>query len=81
MYFFSRAWFKIWLTSRLAAECLQNMCQAVLGDRLLEVIEKPFLNSVGQQVLVLKAFVGTSRKGQQKFASQTLRAICSSIRC
>ena len=70
MYFFLRAWFKIWLTSRLAAECLQNMRQAVLGDRLLEVIEKPFLN---QQVLVLKAFVGISQKGQQQFASQTLR--------
>ena len=79
--FFLRAWFKIWLTSRMAAEYLQNMRQAVLGDRLLEVIEKPFLNSVGQQVLALKAFVGISQKGQQQFASQTLRAICSGIRC
>ena len=54
---------------------------SVLGDRLLEVIEKPFLNSAGQQVLALKAFVGISQKGQQQFASQTLRAICSGIRC
>ena len=79
--FVFRAWFKIWLTSRMAAEYLQNTRQAVLGDRLLEVIEKPFLNSVGQQVLALKAFVGISQKGQQQFASQTLRAICSGIRC
>ena len=65
----------------MIAEYLQNMRQAVLGDRLLEVIEKPFLNSVGQQVLALKAFVGISQKGQQQFANQTLRAICSGIRC
>ena len=49
---------KIMVDKQAASKVSASMRQAVLVDRPMEVIEKPFLNSVGHS----EGFVGNSRK-------------------